>query len=175
MPLRDETHFFRQLAEIPVAHPLPLELRSRQRGESGPRLPAQLRLQRRPVAADRQHLPVGIHHLTAHPQMRRHGVGIPGVLGNPHPGHPLQVLGHRLGQRPRAGFHHLQQRLDVVRDRHEIPPQRLRQGFQQGRHPLRPQARHQPVQLLRIHLIHRRQRYGHGHAVVVRARREAIG
>ena len=61
-----------------------------------------------------------------------------------------------------------------VRRRHEVPADRLRERLQERRHKFRAKPRHLPVKTDGVESGKERQRYLHGHAVIVRARVEAV-
>ena len=84
-----EFHLVRQFAEVPLRHPLALEIAAGQLlGESSGGLFPLLPLQARhiPAHGDRR-LTVGGHHLDVHAQMSRQAIFLPGLGGDGDAGH----------------------------------------------------------------------------------------
>jgi hypothetical protein len=143
------------------------------------RLPAQLRLQRRQVAAHVELSPVLVDHLEIHEHVGRQGLQL--EVGGEHAraGVLVDVGDQRVDQVAAAEAHRVLVALEkagrVIRQRHAVAAQLLRQAFQQQLHLLLQHARHQPVGTLARDLVQREQRHAQGHAVARAARLEVIG
>ncbi|MCY1226321.1 hypothetical protein D9M72_385480 [compost metagenome] len=138
------------------------------------RLPAQLGAQLGQVAAHLKLAAVLVDHLEVHRMVRGqrfqleigpldHGAGLLADIGDQH----IQqlALAKRLARDKARG---------ILRQRHAVAAQLLRQRLEQQVHLLPDHARHQPVSALLAHLVECVQRHGQGHAVAVAAWLEVV-
>ena len=93
-----------------------------------------------------------------------------------HAGHALEEARKRAGElrRPPRLRMRLGECAREIRRRHEVAAQRLGQRLDQRRRLVGDEARRQPRQPRRIQRIEQVQRHDHGHAIVDRARFEAV-
>ena len=138
------------------------------------RLGAQLPPQGIQVSAGRQRLAVGIRHADVHLQLRRQSPFLEIAGGNQHAADSAQGTGNFGPQTSVAVVKFGHDPFRRFRRGHETRPQGLGQRADQGQYLFFQQARHEPGQRLRLHLVERFQRHRDRHAIVRLARLEFV-